>query len=60
LIAKGPVPLRATVSIRDTVNTAKGDDLKQIVELPARIEYAVSGIDCYSANKYTIKPCEKQ
>lgn len=27
-----------------SVNFAKGDDLKQIVKLPARIEYAVSRI----------------
>ena len=32
------------------VKFAKGDDFKQIVQLPARIEYAVSGIDCYSIN----------
>ena len=28
------------------VKFAKGDDFKQIVQLPARIEYAVSGINC--------------
>ena len=38
----------------------RGCCVKQIVKLPARIEYAVSGIDCYSMNKYTINPCEKQ
>ena len=31
----GPVPHRATVFIRDVVDFAKEDDLKQIVELPA-------------------------
>ena len=35
LIAMGPVPHRATVLIRDVVDFAKEDDLKQIVELPA-------------------------
>jgi hypothetical protein len=35
LIAKGPVPLRATVAIPGESRLAKGDDLKQIVELPA-------------------------
>jgi len=35
LIAKGPVPLRATVAILSGSKLSKGDDLKQIVELPA-------------------------
>ena len=35
MIAMGPVPHRATVLIRDVVDFAKEDDLKQIVELPA-------------------------
>lgn len=35
MIAMGPVPHRATVFIRDVVDFAKEDDLKQIVELPA-------------------------
>ena len=29
--SQGPVPLSVTVSICDNVNSAKGDDLKQIV-----------------------------
>ena len=33
--SQGPVPLSVTVSICDNVNSAKGDDLKQIVRLPA-------------------------
>lgn len=44
LIAMGPVPHRATVSICDSVNTAKGDDLKQIVELPALNLSASTGL----------------
>lgn len=47
-------PHRATVSICGSVSTAKGDDLKQIVKLPARNECAVSGINCYSEIQYTI------
>ena len=39
-----PVLHRVTVSIRVFVGHAKGNDLKQIVKLPARIEYAVSRI----------------
>ena len=35
MIAMGPVPHRATVLIRNVVDFAKEDDLKQIVELPA-------------------------
>lgn len=35
MIAMGPVPHRATVLIRDVVDFAKEDDLKQIVKLPA-------------------------
>ena len=35
LIAKGPVPLRATVAIPNVSRLAKGNDLKQIVQLPA-------------------------
>jgi len=45
LIATGPVPRRATVAIRYIVKHAKGDDLKQIVELPPRFEHAVRRID---------------
>ena len=44
LIATGPVPHRATVSICNSVNTAKGDDLKQIVELPALNLSASAGL----------------
>ena len=36
------------------VKFAKGDDFKQIVQLPARIEYAVSGINCDNYWEYTI------
>jgi len=51
LIATEPVLHRATVSIREVVGLAKGNDLKQIVKLPARIEYAVSRIDAiYRSN----------
>ena len=35
MIAKGPVPLRATVAIPNVSRLAKGNDLKQIVQLPA-------------------------
>jgi hypothetical protein len=45
LIATEPVPRRATVSICEVVGLAKGNDLKQIVKLPARIEYTVSRIN---------------
>lgn len=45
LIAMGPVPHRATIAISDFVNFGKGDDLKQIVKQPPRIEYAVRRIN---------------
>ena len=44
MIATGPVPCRATVSICEVVSLAKGNDLKQIVELPPRFENAVRRI----------------
>ena len=52
LIAKGPVPLRATVAILSVSKHAKGDDLKQIVELPA-LNLSVSAGLTATTDKYT-------
>jgi hypothetical protein len=57
LIAVGPVPHRATVLIRDVVDFAKEDDLKQIVELPALSLSVSAGLIATTMGKYTKKSC---
>ena len=53
MIAMGPVPHRATVLIRDVVDFAKEDDLKQIVELPALSLSVSAGLIATTMGKYT-------
>ena len=52
MIAMGPVPHRATVLIRDVVDFAKEDDLKQIVELPALSLSVSAGLIDTTMGKY--------
>lgn len=58
LIAMGPVPHRATVLIRDVVDFAKEDDLKQIVELPALSLSVSAGLIATTMGKYTKNPAD--
>ena len=50
--SQGPVPLSVTVSICDNVNSAKGDDLKQIVRLPALNLSVSAGLIASTMCKY--------